>query len=203
MQRQKLRSNPKKKFGHRNGRSSCAHSIGKFFLGYIVLFSFETSATGSPGNYLYTLRIVHWLFWGPRCLLCRFKRKNLIAKSPKILRVYNIGTAHTYIYPYVVYTCIYCTYILYKEKLRRSIDPITFTGLRLTLQTVLSVSCIGHMPTKIGTLWETWSLSLRHVGFCRDLGMILFPPPVTPSSFKVKLQTLSDIGKNSEANQKQ
>ena len=44
---------PKKKFGHRNGRSSCAHSIGKFFLCYMVLFSFETSATGSPGNYLY------------------------------------------------------------------------------------------------------------------------------------------------------
>ena len=44
---------PKKKIGHRNGRSSCAHSIGKFFLCYMVLFSFETSATGSPGNYLY------------------------------------------------------------------------------------------------------------------------------------------------------
>ena len=28
-------------------------SICKFFLCYIVLFSFETSATGSPGNYLY------------------------------------------------------------------------------------------------------------------------------------------------------
>ena len=53
MQRQKLRSNPKKNLGHRNGRSSCAHSIGKFFLCYMVLFSFETSATGSPGNYLY------------------------------------------------------------------------------------------------------------------------------------------------------
>ena len=39
--------------GHRAGRSPCAHSIGKFFLCYIVLFSFETSATGSPGNYLY------------------------------------------------------------------------------------------------------------------------------------------------------
>ena len=45
---------PKQKFGQRNGRSSCAHSIGKFFLCYMVLFSFETSATGSPGNYLYT-----------------------------------------------------------------------------------------------------------------------------------------------------
>ena len=42
MQRQKL--------GHRNGRSSCAHSIGKFFLCYIVLFSFETSATARPGT---------------------------------------------------------------------------------------------------------------------------------------------------------
>ena len=62
MQRQKLRSNPKKKFGHRNGRSSCAHSIGKFFLGYIVLFSFETSATGSPGNYLYILYCLDWIF---------------------------------------------------------------------------------------------------------------------------------------------
>ena len=41
-------------FGHRAGRSPCAHSIGKFFLCYIVLFSCETSAPGSPGNYLYT-----------------------------------------------------------------------------------------------------------------------------------------------------
>ena len=40
-------------FGHRAGRSPCAHSIGKFFLCYIVLFSCETSAPGSPGNYLY------------------------------------------------------------------------------------------------------------------------------------------------------
>ena len=39
-------------FGHRAGRSPCAHSIGKFFLCYIVLFSCETSAPGSPGNYL-------------------------------------------------------------------------------------------------------------------------------------------------------
>ena len=59
MQRQKLRSNPNKKFGQRNGRSSCAHSIGKFFLCYMVLFSFETSATGSPGNYLYILIYLH------------------------------------------------------------------------------------------------------------------------------------------------
>ena len=40
-------------FGHGAGRSPCAHSIGKFFLCSIVLFSSETSAPGSPGNYLY------------------------------------------------------------------------------------------------------------------------------------------------------
>ena len=62
MQRQKLRSNLRKKFGHRNGRSSCAHSIGKFFLCYIVLFSFETSATGSPGNYLYFSPFLYLVF---------------------------------------------------------------------------------------------------------------------------------------------
>ena len=45
----------KKWFGHRAGRSPCAHSIGKFFLCYIILFSSETSAPGSPGNYLYTV----------------------------------------------------------------------------------------------------------------------------------------------------
>ncbi len=40
----------KKWFGHRAG-PPCAHSIGKFFLCYIVLFS-STCAPGSPGNYL-------------------------------------------------------------------------------------------------------------------------------------------------------
>ena len=40
----------KKWFGHGAGRSPCAHSIGKFFVCYIVLFSSETSAPGSPGN---------------------------------------------------------------------------------------------------------------------------------------------------------
>ena len=46
---------------------------------------------------------------------------------------YTTQELHIHIYPYVVYTCICCTYILYKEKLHRSIDPITFRGLRLTL----------------------------------------------------------------------
>ena len=55
MEQQKARPfTAKKWFGHRAGRSPCAHSIGKFFLCYIVLFSSETSAPGSPGNYLYT-----------------------------------------------------------------------------------------------------------------------------------------------------
>ncbi len=44
----------KKWFGHRAGRSPCAHSIGKFCLCYIVLFPFETSAPGSPGYYWYS-----------------------------------------------------------------------------------------------------------------------------------------------------
>ena len=44
----------KKWFGHRAGRSPCAHSIGKFFLCYIVLFLLETSAPGLSGHYWYT-----------------------------------------------------------------------------------------------------------------------------------------------------
>ena len=44
----------KKWFGHRAGRSPCAHSIGKFFLCYIVLFLLETSAPGLSGYYWYT-----------------------------------------------------------------------------------------------------------------------------------------------------
>ena len=52
----------KKWFGHRAGRSPCAHSIGKFFLCYIVLFSSETSAPGSPGNYLYNIIYTYNLY---------------------------------------------------------------------------------------------------------------------------------------------
>ena len=43
----------KKWFGHRAGRSPCAHSIGKFFLCYLVLFLLETSAPGLSGHYWY------------------------------------------------------------------------------------------------------------------------------------------------------
>ena len=53
----------KKWFGHRAGRSTCAHSIGKFFLCYIGLFSSETSAPGSPGNYLYMSDVLIGSFW--------------------------------------------------------------------------------------------------------------------------------------------
>ena len=76
MQRQKLRSNLRKKFGHRNGRSSCAHSIGKFFLCYIVLFSFETSATGSPGNYLYKYIRCEGTSNNSRCSSVDFQESN-------------------------------------------------------------------------------------------------------------------------------
>ena len=37
-------------FGHRNGWSPCAHSIGKLCLWLIVCFPFETSAPGLPGS---------------------------------------------------------------------------------------------------------------------------------------------------------
>ena len=48
----------KKWFGHRAGRSPCAHSIGKFFLCYIVLFLLETSAPGLSGHYWYISHVV-------------------------------------------------------------------------------------------------------------------------------------------------
>ena len=43
-------------------RWSVAHSIGKFFLCYIIRFSSETSAPGSPGNYLYTYNIYIYIY---------------------------------------------------------------------------------------------------------------------------------------------
>ena len=61
----------KKWFGHRAGRSPCAHSRGKFFFCYIVLFPFETSAPGSPGNYLYVYRFSS-RSWEPCSGLSRF-----------------------------------------------------------------------------------------------------------------------------------
>ena len=48
----------KKWFGHRAGRSPCAHSIGKFFRCYIVLFLLETSAPGLSGHYWYIPGVV-------------------------------------------------------------------------------------------------------------------------------------------------
>jgi len=47
----------KKWFGHRAGPSPCAHSIGKFFLCYIVLFLLETSAPGLSGHYWYIIHL--------------------------------------------------------------------------------------------------------------------------------------------------
>ena len=48
----------KKWFGHRAGRSPCAHSIGKFFL-WLIVFFFETSAPGLSGDYWYKM-ILRW-----------------------------------------------------------------------------------------------------------------------------------------------
>ena len=55
----------KKWFGHRAGRSPCAHSIGKFFLCYIVLFLLETSAPGLSGHYWYITYIYQYVYTGP------------------------------------------------------------------------------------------------------------------------------------------
>ena len=49
-------------FGHRAGRSPCAHSIGKFFLCYIVLFLLETSAPGLSGHYWYYIYMNIFLY---------------------------------------------------------------------------------------------------------------------------------------------
>ena len=40
----------KKWFGHRAGRSPCAHSIGKFFLCYIVFFLLKLPPPARPGT---------------------------------------------------------------------------------------------------------------------------------------------------------
>ena len=49
-------------FGHRAGRSPCAHSIGKFFL-WLIVFFFETSAPGLSGHYWYACFTYPWAFW--------------------------------------------------------------------------------------------------------------------------------------------
>ena len=53
----------KKWFGHCAGRSPCAHSIGKFFLCYIVLFLLETSAPGLSGRYWYYNIYIYILYY--------------------------------------------------------------------------------------------------------------------------------------------
>ena len=60
----------KKWFGHRAGRSPCAHSIGKFFLCYIVLFLLETSAPGLSGYYWYIhIHIIYRFEWGTSIII--------------------------------------------------------------------------------------------------------------------------------------
>ena len=53
-------------------RWSVAHSIGKFFLCYIILFSSETSAPGSPGNYLYYNKVYIYIIKELVLVFCVF-----------------------------------------------------------------------------------------------------------------------------------
>ena len=70
----------KKWFGHRAGRSPCAHSIGKFFLCYIVLFLLETSAPGLSGYYWYLP--IYTPSWCPdQCLLMPWPNGLLSSES--------------------------------------------------------------------------------------------------------------------------
>ena len=62
----------KKWFGHRAGRSPCAHSIGKFFLCYIVLFLLETSAPGLSGHYWYRILYIRiYIYMRKITVACR------------------------------------------------------------------------------------------------------------------------------------
>ena len=73
----------KKWFGHRAGRSPCAHSIGKFFLCYIVLFLLETSAPGLSGYYWYILSLYFWKSFGDAILACHVAAMPLPRVSSK------------------------------------------------------------------------------------------------------------------------
>ena len=88
----------KKWFGHRAGRSPCPHSIGKFFLCYIVLFLLETSAPGLSGHYWYTYIQTQYIY-------------------AKYVYIYIIHTYkhNIYIYAKYVYIYTYYTYICKKK----------------------------------------------------------------------------------------
>ena len=60
----------KEMIGHRAGRSPCAHSIGKFFLCYIVLFVLETSAPGLSGHYWKKILLI--MMGHKRCQILRY-----------------------------------------------------------------------------------------------------------------------------------
>ena len=84
----------KKGFGHRAGRSPCAHSIGKFFLCYIVLFLLETSAPGLSGYYWYL----------PYQLVSRISSSNRNRMDSECRNVYH----HVY-NPAILLTCCHKT----------------------------------------------------------------------------------------------
>ena len=72
-------------FGHRAGRSPCAHSIGKFCLCYIVLFSSETSAPGSNISKLPEgkSQVTSFQLWNDRSTLCN---KSRLGEPPETSR---------------------------------------------------------------------------------------------------------------------
>ena len=63
----------KKWFGHRAGRSPCAHFIGKFFLCYTILFLLETSAPGLSGHY-WKMKNTNCLGIGDNTSLCCYNK---------------------------------------------------------------------------------------------------------------------------------
>ena len=84
----------KKWFGHCAGRSPCAHSIGKFFLCYIVLFLLETSAPGLSGHYWY----MYFLF-GTKYFTCPvglLKLRNIITLDMTTLLFIEISQILTF-----------------------------------------------------------------------------------------------------------
>ena len=86
----------KKWFGHRAGRSPCGHSIGKFFLCYIVLFLLETFAPGLSGHYWYNSVLY--------CILL-----HLIWNTKANIYIYTYYSMYIYIYlfDYIIYIIFY------------------------------------------------------------------------------------------------
>ena len=88
----------KKWLGHRAGRSPCAHSIGKFFLCYIVLFLLETSAPGLSGHYWYIMMEQYRIEQKMKIIWCRYEIRFLplanLLNFPERSLGFTIGQFH-------------------------------------------------------------------------------------------------------------